>query len=387
VSALLEQDMRAVAMAPAGAAAKADVSAKRVIALVSDAFGGFGGISKFNRDFLTALAACDDVGPLDVLPRIISGPVEGVPAGVVFDRRSADGKSAFARRALATAFRVRSAEWTICGHINLLPLAVPVAAIARSRLALVIHGIDAWKPKHALSKVLARRVDSVISVSECTAERFAAWSGVAAEEFFILPNSIDLDAFVPAPPDPHLRARYGLGEGPVILTLGRIAAGEEKGFQQVIEALPRLAVAFPGVRYLIAGDGTDRPRLEALAQALGVAERVVFAGRIPDAEKAAHYALADVYAMPSRGEGFGIVLIEAAACGVPIVGSRVDGSSEALLDGALGALVDPGKPDEIFEAIAAALRARRPHARNPAVAAFSAERFDARVAEWVATWR
>jgi glycosyltransferase involved in cell wall biosynthesis len=86
---------------------------------------------------------------------------------------------------------------------------------------------------------------------------------------------------------------------------------------------------------------------------------VIFAGRILESEKVAHYRLADAYVMPSRGEGFGIVYLEALACGIPVVGSKVDGSREALRDGKLGLLVDPGNPDEIKTAIRAALQKPR----------------------------
>src|SRR5205085_1990385 len=128
----------------------------------------------------------------------------------------------------------------------------------------------------------------------------------------------------------------------VILTVGRLVAQERcKGFDEVIEIMPQLVKRFPYIKYLIVGDGSDRSRLEAKAEALGVRDSVVFTGYIPESEKVAHYNLADVYVMPSHGEGFGIVLLEAAACGVPVVGSRGDGSREALLGGRLGSLVDP----------------------------------------------
>jgi glycosyltransferase involved in cell wall biosynthesis len=287
---------------------------------------------------------------------------------------------------LFCARTLRSVDWTICGHCNLIAVAAPVAAITGSRLALVIHGVEAWERAAFLTRHLVQRVDCVISVSRLSAERFAAWSGLSIDKFFILPNAVDVSAFVPAPPDRSLKERYNIGKGPVILTLGRMETGRHKGFQEVIEALPQLALAFPDIKYLMVGDGTDRPRLEAVARAAGVGDHVIFAGRIADAEKAAHYNLADVYAMPSRGEGFGIVLIEAAACGLPIVGSAVDGSREALLNGTLGRLVDPAKPDEIFDAIATALKERRPHVRHSAVANFTPLRFETRVAEWVGTW-
>ncbi len=100
--------------------------------------------------------------------------------------------------------------------------------------------------------------------------------------------------------------------------------------------LPSLAERIPGIAYLIVGDGDDRARLEAKAACLGVADRVVLAGFIPETAKADHYRLADAYVMPGWGEGFGIVYLEAMACGLPVLGSKLDGSREALREGDLG---------------------------------------------------
>jgi glycosyltransferase involved in cell wall biosynthesis len=86
--------------------------------------------------------------------------------------------------------------------------------------------------------------------------------------------------------------------------------------------------------------------------------------------------------MPSRGEGFGIVLIEAAACGVPVVGSKVDGSHEALLDGKLGCLVDPKKPDELVRAVATILAESQIRRRIDGIDVFSVPNFKTRVADW-----
>src|SRR5262249_12747479 len=159
-------------------------------------------------------------------------------------------------------------------------------------------------------------------------------------------------------PDASLIRRYSLAGCRVLLTVGRLSSLERcKGFDEVIELMPRLLVRYPDIRYLIVGDGDDRSRLEAKAQSLAPG-KVVFAGHALESEKVAHYNLADAYVMPSRGEGFGIVLIEAAACGVPIVGSHVDGSREALLDGKIGRLVNPLNPNELFNAISAALEER-----------------------------
>ena len=92
---------------------------------------------------------------------------------------------------------------------------------------------------------------------------------------------------------------------------------------------------------------------------LGLIGRVVFTGFVPESEKADHFRLADAFVMPSRGEGFGFVILEALACGIPVVGSNIDGTREALMNGRLGQLVDPSNVQEIRSAILAALAERR----------------------------
>jgi glycosyltransferase involved in cell wall biosynthesis len=255
---------------------------------------------------------------------------------------------------------------------------------------LIIHGIEAWTPpRRFLIKQLVRHVDAYIAVSRYSAERFSRWSNAPVEQTFILPNCVDLDRFTPQPRDLSLAARYGLQASKVMLTVGRLASQERyKGCDQVIELMPRLLRRFPTLKYLIVGDGDDRSRLQAKATALGVAGSVVFTGHISEHEKIAHYNLADVFVMPSTGEGFGIVLIEAAACGVPVVGSRGDGSREALLEGRLGRLVDPVDQDELHAALSAALEtghagtADNVRRRVDCIGTFSVESFRSRVADW-----
>ncbi|MEZ5855402.1 MAG: glycosyltransferase [Hyphomicrobiaceae bacterium] len=134
----------------------------------------------------------------------------------------------------------------------------------------------------------------------------------------------------------------GVADRQVILTFGRMSADERyKGFDEVIEAMPRLIAQRPDLVYVAAGDGSDRARLEAKAQALGVGDHVKFTGRISESDKADLYRLADAYVMPSSGEGFGFVILEALACGLPVMASTADGTREAVRNGELGLLVDP----------------------------------------------
>jgi glycosyltransferase involved in cell wall biosynthesis len=361
-------------------------NALRTLMLLTDGFGGVGGIAKFNRDFLQALDASPFVQRVQALPRLIPEPINKqiIPEAVVYDRRAAGGKSAFMRRVAAHLCRASRIDMVICAHINLLPAAWLLARLRGARLALIIHGIDAWEPsRNLLTRRLARTVDAFISVSRLSAERFSRWSNVPMERAFILPNCVDLDHFRPQQRDMTLMMRYGLQSSRVILTMGRLASQERyKGFDEVIDVMPLLLKQFPNLKYLIVGDGPDRARLEAKASALGLSDRVIFTGYISESEKVAHYNLADAYVMPSMGEGFGIVLIEAVACGVPVVGSKADGSREALLDGRLGRLVDPKKPDELLHAVTSVLEVPSSRQRIDAIDMYSRRKFIDRVADW-----
>jgi len=358
--------------------------------LLTDGFGGFGGIATFNADFLRALDLSSAVERVNALPRLISEPIVGLtPECVVYDRAAACGKVNFLKRLWIHRWRTDCVNLVISGHINLLPAASLFARSSGARLGLVIYGIDAWEPpKTVLGKRLLGTVDTVLSVSRYTAERFSSWSGVASDKAFILHPCVDLDRFKPGGKNPTLIAKYDLALSKVIMTVGRLAPHERyKGFDEVMEVMPRLLIRHPGLKYLIVGDGLDRARLESKAKTLGLATNVIFAGKIPESEKVDYFNLADAYVMPSYGEGFGIVFLEAAACGVPVIGSLADASQEALLGGRLGRLVDPRSSDDLYHAISQTLEAAAPHARNDLVAEFSRARFNERVHLWLESQR
>jgi glycosyltransferase involved in cell wall biosynthesis len=219
----------------------------------------------------------------------------------------------------------------------------------------MLYGIEAWKPlRDSISNRLLHGVRGIISISDITRERFTGWSHFDGPSQ-LLPNSIRAEWYGIRPKNRALVSRYHLDGKRVLMTLGRVVAAERyKGFDEVLEVLPDLD---GDVSYVIAGGGNDIPRLQRKAVTLGVADRVIFTGLFPEEEKADLYNLADVYVMPSRGEGFGFVFLEAMACGVPVIASRLDGGREALRDGALGQLVDPTNPAEIRLAILDALAA------------------------------
>jgi glycosyltransferase involved in cell wall biosynthesis len=350
-------------------------------ALLTDAYGGVGGIAKFNRDLLAAVSDMRDVRAVVALPRLIQRePERVVPEKVLFDMPAARGKLRYVARALRLAASSPPLDLVVCGHINLLPLAWLVSRAQRCPLLLIVHGIEAWRPhRNPLTRALLGRTDAIAAVSRYTVERMRAWSAVPERRFRILPNCVDLETFAPRARNAALAQRFGLEGRRVLLTVGRLVGSEQyKGFDEVLAVLPQLAREVPNVCYVIVGDGDDRARLQEKARALGVADRVVFTGFVSEQDKIDLYNLADVYVMPSQGEGFGIVYLEAMACGVPTIGSVLDGSRDALRDGQLGQLVDPRKPQQVLQAIRKALAT--PRGRPAGLEYFSDDAYRERLA-------
>ena len=312
----------------------------RILFLCTDSYGGHGGIALYNRDLIEALALRPDVEEITVIPRVIRSEVGSLPPKVNFIASASRGAVSYLK-AVARE-RWRKPDLVICGHVNLLPVAL-------RKSILLTYGIEAWKPVSSpISRRFLHRCRGVISISAITRDRFLGWSGYRGPTH-LLPNAIHAEEYGIRPRRRDLIERYKLDGKRVLLTVGRLDSAERyKGFDEVMAALPGLP---HDVVYLIAGGGNDFERLRRRAVDLGVENRVIFTGLFPEEEKPDLYALADVYVMPSRGEGFGFVFLEALASGIPVIGSKHDGGREALLDGELGLLVDPGNPAEIEAAI------------------------------------
>ncbi|MDB4875824.1 MAG: glycosyltransferase family 1 protein [Gemmatimonadetes bacterium] len=349
-----------------------------VLVLVTDAFGGRGGIAKFNRDLLTALSADPACDSVIAIPRTIAEPIGAIPAKVDFRSVAAGGKIAFVRETMA-ALRDHRFDAVVCGHVHLSALAAYAAWRSGAPWLLVTHGIEAWQPPHNRSaRFFARRAERVVAVSDLTRARFSGWSAMRTEETSVIPNCVDATLFAPGPKRGDLLSRYALEGKLVLMTLARYSAAERyKGVDEVLRVLPAVANAIPSVAYVVAGDGDDRPRLETLARELGVADRVRFIGYVPEAEKTDHLRLADVFVMPGRGEGFGIAYLEAMACGVPVVASTLDASGETIRGTACGVATNPDDARGLRDAIVrVATQAERPTQAD--LAHFSVSAFQSR---------
>ena len=353
-----------------------------MLALVAEAYGSPGGIAQFNRHLLDTMALRDDI---EVRALGLHGSERSCePPGLVWRVPLRGSKVRFAAASLRQALSFKP-DLIISGLIGFGGLCVPLKWMTRSRLWSVTHGWEVWQPGAWTDNWGLRRSDMVTSVSRFTRDKLLGWLRRPAERVVVLPNTIDLDRFHPAPRPATLEAHFGVAGKHVLLTIGRLASIDRyKGQDRVLRLLTKLNSNGNAVHYIIAGDGDDRARLEALAHELGVERFVTFAGYVPDEQVEDLYNLADAFVMPSTGEGFGIVYLEAMACGCPVIAGDKDGSVDALADGELGRLVDPDDSDRLYEAIRATLAEGRRHdARIPGVERFGLPVFRQRVAELV----
>lgn len=330
-----------------------------VLALGPESYGGFAGIAQGTRDFLDGLATSERVESVHLLAR--RRPDGGPATPESLTSEACPGSPLrYARRAYELA-RTGSWDLVFCLHVNLMPVAAALAWRLHVPLWLTIHGIDAWEAPRSLWRRRAiARADVVTSSSRTTRERFLGWSGVAPERVHVNNNPVHAERLGPGPKPASLVERYGLHGRRVLLTLGRMLGnGRTKGHDEILAALPRVLERVPNLTWLVVGEGPDAARIQQAVQASGLEDHVVFAGRIPEEEKHAHYLVADAFALTSTTEGFGIVFLEAAACGLPVLGSSRDGSRDALADGELGRLVDPFDEDALVDGLLDRLQAPR----------------------------
>lgn len=246
----------------------------------------------------------------------------------------------------------------ILSHINLLPVGWLIKKLSpRTKVFLLAHGIEIWYPAGFRKRKMLKGFDKIIAVSNYTANKIREVHSLPQEKVAVLNNC--LDPFLPLPSihkkDKALLHKYGFKQTDTILmTLTRLSSTERyKGYDKVFEAIASMQTQYPGIRYLIAGmyDSPEKAFIDNLLKKLNIQNVVVMAGFIAEESLEAHYAMSDIYVMPSSKEGFGIVFIEAMYYGLPVIAGNADGSVDAVLNGELGQLVNPDSVNEIEAAI------------------------------------
>jgi phosphatidylinositol alpha-1,6-mannosyltransferase len=289
--------------------------------------------------------------------------------------RTVQGMVLWSRRAVTLAGSL-GAEFVWCG--NLKPAAYP-ARWVRQRLGtpygVLLHGGDLLILRQQADRSrLKRRTARTLLESAAVLVTNSRWTadlcGVVLDEIGIAPSK-DLIQTVPLGTDPRrfhpdlpqaeIRSRYDLHGRRWLLSVARLT--RHKGIDTGLVALAGLAAEYPDLGYAIAGSGDELAALKKLAAELGVTERVRFLANVPDSDLPGLYNCAEVYLglsrlMSQRVEGFGISLLEAGACGIPVVATRTGGIPEAVRDGESGILVDPDQPGQVVATLRTLLNDR-----------------------------
>ncbi len=275
--------------------------------------------------------ACGDL--CGVPPRVLElAPAS--PGGVTVGERTR-----FLARLLSDAALER-ADWWIFNHVGIAQAQGWVPGILRRPYAVFLNGIEAWDPGLTPARRAVIRDATVrVAISRYTARRVA---GLFPDVGPIVPCLLGLlpeAASAAGEPDADLLERVGPRS---VAIVGRMSASERyKGHDQLIECWPAVLERVPDAQLVVAGRGDDLERLRRKAEDAGVGDRVLFAGFVSDATLHALLRRAGAFAMPSRGEGFGLVYLQAMQAGLPCVGSVADAAGDVIVDGETGFLVEP----------------------------------------------
>jgi phosphatidylinositol alpha-1,6-mannosyltransferase len=314
-----------------------------------------GGIQRYTRTLTRALE--EIVGSPNVRTIAAGDPRVSPRTGRI--KLSAPARLGFAWRAFCGAVRWRP-DLIICTHLSLGPAGWAAQLITRSPYWIVLHGIEAWRELPYWKRIALKHADRVIVTSAFSRDQVMRQHKIGSEPISSLPCTLD-ERLLSVSPIKNGRYPQLSNEQRVILTVARMDASEQyKGHDVVLRALSSVISEVANLIYVIVGDGDDRPRLESLARELGVANHVVFTGEINDSELVALYQRSELFVLPARtvvgssnpkGEGFGIVFLEAMAFGKPVVGPRYGAPVEIIRDGQNGLLVDPEDPASVAGAL------------------------------------
>jgi len=296
--------------------------------------------------------------------------IDRLPIGVR-RTKTLPGVLFWSRRAASLA-RQHKVRFVHCGNVK--PAGYPARWVyerLRVPYSLFLYGADLLSEQHKIRQsAIKRRMARAIFGGAAVLLAISNWTRDLAltvlgdlgldghgQRLRVIHPGTDPTHFRPGADAVDLRERLGLRDGGTrwLVTVARLQ--QHKGMDTVIAALPAILARAPDVRYAVAGTGPDRERLEQLANKLGVGDRVRFLGGVSDRELPALYNLASVYVGASRRaerlgvEGFGIALVEASACGRPVVAGNSGGIPDAVRDGETGFLVPPEEPAAFADAI------------------------------------
>jgi phosphatidyl-myo-inositol dimannoside synthase len=312
----------------------------------------FGGIQRYTATFVRAMKELFE--EKDVRFLAVQAREKGEGQG---SRLGGGVKASFLGKALRETAAWRP-DLVVCAHVGLAPLGWLLRALWSHQYWVVAYGIEVWGKLPKLKRRALVRSDRLVAISAFTREQLIRRQGVLPERTYLLPPTLEtewLSRAVTRAANPRQERR------PTLLTVSRLNETERyKGHDVVLRALLEAREKVPGVLYVVVGDGDDRPRLEKLTKSLGLGNSVRFVGGVSFEELMTYYRDCDVFLMPSntvldesapKGEGFGIVFLEAMAYGKPVIGPNFGAPSEFICDGKHGLLVNPEDSGDVARAL------------------------------------
>ncbi len=310
----------------------------RVLILAPDLFG-YGGVQVAGRMVVRALCESFPGVELTVLSSMDSRDAVRKAYGIRGWGAGGNRK----KMAIRCAYELNLHRWdaVLVLHVNLATLLL--ASFRRQPALVALYGIDAWRTLGPATRRGMRRSAFAWAISEHTLRKgceFNPWLAEVPAEVCHLGAPAAEDSPFGPPPESN----------PYILSIGRMQSLERyKGFDELIAVWPRLRVVRPDLDLLLMGDGPDRARLEALAQGNGAGIR--FLGRVDDVERNHYLRHCAAFALPSSGEGFGLVYLEAMRVGRPVLTGSTDAGAEVIRDRVTGRAVDPRSSDELLDGL------------------------------------
>lgn len=316
------------------------------------AFSSIGGIQKFNRLFLKALV--DLSSKNKSMEFLALSLYDERPDNRYIEDKYFSGckkrRLYFFLKALRTIF---NSDVVIFGHINLYLIAL-CCFLIRRKFIIIAHGIEVWENKNLFKNLVLARACKILSVSNFTKDKLVLIHNVKPDKIAVVFNCLD-PYFVNSVKEKKFCSYKDKNDGFIkILSVCRLSSEEKyKGYDKVIKALSLVKKKLNNIKYVIVGasDKNEIKRLSELIKKNKLEDNVEFKGEVLDNELIDYYLSSDLFAMPSKGEGFGIVFLEALFCGLPVIAGNQDGSSDPLMNGELGILVDPDDIEKIADFI------------------------------------
>lgn len=320
--------------------------------IYNNAFSQIGGLQQYNKNILSALEESNEV---NIYAISLNDSTADIPNFKHVKVISAN-KSIIKFILLSIRYGFNSSV-LVFGHVNLLfPLALFFRFFSKKRIVLITHGIDIWRPLSKYRKRALQSVTELWTVSEYTKSRIVELYPDFQNKIEILYNTVPplLLSNNQTADKYYLRKKYNIPiSNKIILSVCRITPGDrEKGYDTILEVLPKLLEQYK-ITYVLAGkaENNELERLKQKVISLGISDHVVFTGMFDSKDLNSIYASCDVFILPSKKEGFGIVFIEALLHGKAVIAGNMDGSVDALQFGATGILIDPNSLNEIYEAL------------------------------------